>query len=293
MKTTILSLAFIATALFAATGCSDNGDDKPSATELSLTPKTLSFEAAGGSQSFAITCNGSWTISGTTDWCTIEGNKMSGTGNQFITVEVATNPGANIRDATIKVTSGAVTQTVGITQEAAELNVQERIDLPAEGGTGIVNIECNTSWEITDYPEWCTVTPLSGTGDGMFEVTVAENLSVDPLSDTITITAGNITQYIEVVQAGALPELTVSETISFTAEGGTQNLEITTNTDWEITDYPSWCTITTLSGTGDASVEVTVAENTSESPQTGTITITAGELSETTDVDQAGATPVD
>ena len=74
---------------------------------------------------------------------------------------------------------------------------------------------------------------------------------------------------------------------SYTAvtEGATFTLNITCNTSWEVT-YPTWCNGTT-SGTGDASIRVSVASN-SGPQRTGNIVITTSGPSQTLPVSQGG-----
>lgn len=72
--------------------------------------------------------------------------------------------------------------------------------------------------------------------------------------------------------------------------GGSFNLNITSNTAWKIT-YPAWCSVSAASGTGNASVRVTVAANTSGS-RSGSIVVTtsgpANNVSQTLQIRQSG-----
>lgn len=74
--------------------------------------------AANSSQAINITCNASWSISGVPDW--LQTSSLSGNGNSSIVITTrSANESANVRSATIVVTSEGQTQTVTVQQEAA------------------------------------------------------------------------------------------------------------------------------------------------------------------------------
>lgn len=86
------------------------------------------------------------------------------------------------------------------------------------------------------------------------------------------------------------PTLSISPTMqTMVIAGGSFTLNITCNTSWKIA-YPSWCSGTT-SGTGNASIRVTVTSNTGNS-RSGSITVTttapSGNVSKTCAVSQNG-----
>lgn len=82
--------------------------------ELKLNKNDMSFVAAGGSDSFTITCNTSWTVTSDQSWCTV--SSSSGSGNTSITVYVSENSSTDSRSATITVKAGDITQDISVTQ---------------------------------------------------------------------------------------------------------------------------------------------------------------------------------
>jgi hypothetical protein len=81
-----------------------------------VTPETVSADAAAGSRSIAITSSGTWTAqvnSGAAVWCSL--SPASGTGT--VTVNIAENPATASRAATVTVTAGTLSKTVGVTQQ--------------------------------------------------------------------------------------------------------------------------------------------------------------------------------
>ena len=85
---------------------------------LTVSPTSLSFTEAGGSESISITSNTDWTVSSSNSWCSV--STTSGNNNGTVTVTVGANTSDSSRSATITVKSsnGSVTQEVSVTQAA-------------------------------------------------------------------------------------------------------------------------------------------------------------------------------
>lgn len=66
--------------------------------------------------------------------------------------------------------------------------------------------------------------------------------------------------------------------LTFTAEGGKQQVEINSNTDWELTDLPTWLQVTPSKGNGNTTVEFTLAANSSGKEQKAVITLKSASL---------------
>src|SRR3989339_413107 len=75
------------------------------------------------------------------------------------------------------------------------------------------------------------------------------------------------------------PTLTLSVmTSSFGDSGGQTSISIQSNTVWTVKVSEPWCTVSKLSGKGDAMVNVTIGANNSYSSRSATITVTAETL---------------
>ncbi|MDR2125390.1 MAG: hypothetical protein LBP63_00995 [Prevotellaceae bacterium] len=90
-----------------------------------------------------------------------------------------------------------------------------------------------------------------------------------------------------------VPTLSVSpENIQATATAGSYTINVTSNASWTATCAETWCTLTGASAIGNGAITVNVAENTTfDNPRTATVTITAGELTETVSVEQEALVP--
>ncbi len=81
------------------------------------------------------------------------------------------------------------------------------------------------------------------------------------------ITDGDCT--IEIIDA-----LTVSSLPTLISDAGSYDVSVNANVSWTATPNDTWISIDTNSGTGDATVSVTVTENTDTNSRTGTVTFT-------------------
>jgi uncharacterized protein YjdB len=117
-------------------------DEKPAVPSLTIAPSSLNFPAEGDVKTFAISSNGSWTIGNLSTWTIIR--TTYGSGNSTIIVTALNNTGA-ARTANITIRSGDITQTLVITQEAAQQVVVDPTP-PADGrGSLSIALEIPTS----------------------------------------------------------------------------------------------------------------------------------------------------
>jgi len=81
-----------------------------------------------------------------------------------------------------------------------------------------------------------------------------------------------------------------AETFALNAASSEQTFQITGNSSWSITtDGATWYTVSPTSGSGDATITITVDPNASSSDRSSVITITSGDKIETITITQAAA----
>ena len=75
-----------------------------------------------------------------------------------------------------------------------------------DGGSKDVTVTTSQDWTVTDVPEWVTVSPASGKGNGKFTVSTAA--STDTLARTafLKVNAGKETQLVTVNQDAFIPD---------------------------------------------------------------------------------------
>jgi hypothetical protein len=249
----------------------------------SISPTSQSIAAAGGTGSVSVT-TGSWciwTAKSNATWITVLSG-TSGVGNGMVTYSVAANPGPLLRNGTItvagkifKVSQAGCTYSISPTSQS----------IAAAGGTGSVSVTTGSwcIWTAKSNATWITVlSGTSGLGNGMVTYSVAANPIPSPRSGTITL-AGKI---LTVSQAGCACSVSPSSA-SIAAAGGIGSMSVTADIwcRWTAKSNAAWITVISgSSGTGNGTVNYSVAANPSPSPRSGII-IVAGK---TFIVSQAG-----
>ena len=176
----------------------------PSTSSLEVSKNNLSFKATGGSDSFKISSNTSWTVSSDQSWCTV--NTTSGSNDGTINVTVTENKGTTARSATITVKYENKSVTITVSQEAdnVQLTVSPTsISFTENAGSESISISSNTDWTVSSNQSWCTVSPASGNSNGTVTISVSANDSTSERSATVTIkdASGSVTHSVSVTQA--------------------------------------------------------------------------------------------
>jgi hypothetical protein len=249
----------------------------------SISPAGASIAAAGGIGSVSVTTGSGcgWTATSKVTWITVTSGS-SGMGNGTINYSVAANPGPLLRSGTItvagkifKVSQAGCTYSISPTSQS----------IAAAGGTGSVSVTTGSwcIWTAKSNATWITVlSGTSGLGNGMVTYSVAANPIPSPRSGTITL-AGKI---LTVSQAGCACSVSPTSA-SIAAAGGIGSMSVTADIwcRWTAKSNAAWITVISgSSGTGNGTVNYSVAANPSPSPRSGII-IVAGK---TFIVSQAG-----
>ncbi|MBI3653664.1 MAG: VCBS repeat-containing protein [Acidobacteria bacterium] len=241
-----------------------------------IAPTSQVFGASGGGGSVTVTTGNTcaWSAVSNVAWITITSG-ASGTGSGLANYTVAVNSQAAIRTGTVTVAG----QTFTVTQAGASCISTispNGAAFTAAGGSGLISVTaalgCN--WTSTSLDAWITITAgATGSGSQKVKYTVAANSSTSARSGNIIV--GN--QVHVVTQAGATCLFTISPTSqNFVAAGGTGSVGVTTTAgcNWTAVSNAGFITITSgASGTGNGTVNYSVAANISASPRSGTMTI--------------------
>jgi hypothetical protein len=161
------------------------------------------------------------------------------------------------------------------------------ISVETAGEIHAITVTCNVEWAATANAEWIALSPASGTGNGTITVNVEANSTPETREATITIKAGALTETVTIKQPGIVPVIEISEnSISAGAPANSYPLAVTSNIEWTADPDAEWITLDPTSGTGDGTITINVEANTSQSPRTGRVTVTAGTLSRSVDIYQ-------
>lgn len=180
---------------------------------ISVQPTSITLQKnSGANASVTVTANQSWTVSGVPSWVTA--SKQSGTGNDTVTFTAnSENTSTDDRSATMTF-SGSISGSVqvSIKQNATEVvwDVQPAsFEIDADDtAQQILYVSSNTSWTITSYPDWISVSKTSGTGDPV-EDTVLFNAkseytgSTSRSGDIVFKNAKGTTKTVSIIQSAA------------------------------------------------------------------------------------------
>ncbi len=161
------------------------------------------------------------------------------------------------------------------------------------GESQSLRISTNLSWTASTKAEWITLSESSGDGELAITISAAENLSENVRTATLSITSSGaeLSKTVQIEQSATDPDqLTVStNTLAFEAATATQNVEIRANKDWTAACIADWISLSPKTGSGNASLAVSVTENTSVTARSATLTVSIeGTLSEEISVYQSG-----
>lgn len=138
---------------------------EPSAYNLSVSPSSLSYIAAGESKTVTVTSNTSWTATSSANWLTI--SPASGSNNGTITAVAAANTSTSQRTATITVSgTGVSAQTISVTQAGES------------GGDAVstftYDFEACTAWTVDQFSP-CTTYDGDGSATYTIQGSTFEN----------------------------------------------------------------------------------------------------------------------
>ena len=250
---------------------------------LTVTGSPVNIGSTANSQgTFSISSNTNWTITGNPSWLSL--SSASGSGNATITVKAlsANTSVTNTRETTLTIKAGQKTATVKVVQ-AKDSEILTVTGSPVNIGSaansqGSFNISSNANWTITGNPSWLSLSSASGNGNAAVTVkALSANTSVTNTREaTLTIKAGEKTATVKVVQAKDSEILTVTGSpVNISSAANSQgSFGITSNANWIITGVPSWLSLSSVSGSGNATITVkALSANTSET-NTREVTLT-------------------
>ena len=241
----------------------------------SVTPTTLSVGGGGGATgpvTVTATAGCTWTATSNVSWLSITAG-ASGTGNGGVSINAVANTGA-ARTGTLTVAS----QTVTVNQAATACSysvMPTSVSIAAAGGTGTpisVSVSAGCTWAATTSAGWITIlTGATGTGNGSVTYSVQANTG-SARTGTLTVAGQGVT----ISQSAPCTYNISPMNTSIDKAGGTGAVSVTTQAGctWTAVSNAAWITVSSgSSGTGNGTVNFTVAANATGSDRTGTLTI--------------------
>ena len=300
VKSVLLFYLFTLLPLLAACGGGDDaGGSTPSGGNEYLNVQNVDIPGGNTTATLSITAsqNCEWTITWTEPWIRSI-NPTKGRGSQNATINVTVNPSSTAtRTAVIKVSnvSGTIVRDVTVTQspnaESLELSMSSMTFTSSASSQDVI-ITSNTHWTITSSASWVQTNVSAGDDNGTVRVTVEANKAKTDRDAVLTFrSTGGITQQLTVKQQGdTSTDFHVSDSeLSVSALAGKVQFSIIGDAKWTLSSNQSWATPSQTNGEGNATIVVTLTDNTNEEDRTAVITVTSDSKSETVTIRQAGA----
>lgn len=267
-------------------GCSKDKSmdepDEPIVFMLVLSNSELVFEAEGGEKTFTIMCDGSWTITNESDWCTTD--VTSGTGNSTVTVSMQSYGELEDRNMNLTVKAGDKTQVLGVTQKGKEAIIlsKDKFDLPPAGGVVAVNVKSNVSYYVMRTGEaWSWIAALmektrANVSDTTYYFMVSENKSDESRMGYIVFSTASLQDTVRIYQAQNDRLVLTQTEYKLSAKDTTIAVELKFNVDYEVGilgDAASWIRQVETRACRVDRLVFHIDENTGEVPRTAKIVV--------------------
>lgn len=249
--------------------------------------KDCSFSGTANTMEIGISSNSVWTATCNSDW--MKAHKMS---ESLLNISVDDNPTNDYRTETIILSNKSGKHTINITQYPANVSAsQTTIQTEKDAALFTLMIDSEIDWNATSSVDWIQLSPSEGeAGISELEISLTENNTINERQGYVYIYTGNHQKVqIKIIQRGLF--LNIEETsLSFTSDSETQEILIQSNTEWIISDYPDWLSLSETEGEGSQPITATPSVNNSTMSRSGKIMIKHREvaLSHSIHITQSG-----
>ena len=247
----------------------------------SVSKTNILFPVLGGTNTATVTSNFSdWTVSDNASWL-----QVSKSGSN-VTITCSDNNTNTTRTGTVTISGRGNTKTINISQTGALLSVNAPVAIVAGvgGKSGSLSVTTNFSdWTVSDNASWISVSKSTD----KFNYTVSSNPNASSRTGSITVSGRGNSQTIPVEQTGV--SLSVDKTsLNYTnVLVRYHTVNVTSNRSWTVSKSNSFIVVSRTSGSGNSSFTITCSEN-SGAPRTGSVTVTAGNVTRTIQISQDG-----
>ena len=172
------------------------------------------------------------------------------------------------------------------------------INATSNGKEETISVSTNGDWKASCSEAWVTVAPFSGTKDDTSaKITIAENISTEPRFCDLVFASVPLDSrvIVKIKQEAKIYHLTLDKKdINTNSEVFTDQIALTTNDEWTATVNTEWVKISAAKGQGDASIDISIEENTSTEKRSALIVIIGknSAISESINIEQSGARPL-
>jgi len=146
-----------------------------------------------------------------------------------------------------------------------------------KGLSQTVPISCSGDWEVKGAPEWLTVKPSSGRGNGSIQVTPATNSDLNERNASFEIVSKDnpsLKKTVNVKQNAYVFSID-TQNMDFAAAASSKSVTLRSSAKWTVASNQSWLTVSAKEGDGDKTLTVSVEKNSTKADRTGKVTFTS------------------
>ena len=267
------------------------------APELTLTGSAnVEVSADGGSSSITFTANRDWSASCSDSWIHISPSSGSAADGQItVSIRCDANTTYSDRSGTVTIKAEDLSQTITVKQPAnlGVIVATKEYNLTSEAKTIEVEFEANVQYSVSVSESWIKHTGTKALTKSTLVFTIAENTTYDNRSATITIKPQNSSvaeQVISVKQAQKDALIVKDTSFNMPCGGGEVEVKVEANVSFDVNPDVDWIHFVQTKALSNSTVCLTVDENKTYGPRTGTVKIVQkkGTLSHTITVKEAG-----
>lgn len=251
---------------------------------------SIDFDNSGGSFLLSITSEVAWTASTDEDWLQLTpGEGKAGTTQmQIDAVPNLTNEGRN-GHVYLKI-GGQQVVDIPVSQQSSFVQFDgSDLQFTADGGEQTLQLRSNVSWKVIEKPDWLSVSPEEGNSSQLLTISADCYWGTASRSGKLRIgqQGTQLVAEILVEQAGRTFDNLIGSLL-FEPEEGTQQVTIATDGKWTASTTADWLTLNPTQGTGESTMDVTAAANTSDYERTAAISVSVGDVVRNIAVTQKG-----
>lgn len=204
---------------------------------IDLSEDVLYIPGTSGTHRIYVKSNTSWSVYvNGGDWCSVqESNDKS-----YIDINVNENNLGYTRSVYVILTGGT-SKVIEINQWAATISSnQQAIEFPRDGGSLLIEVNAEASWESYSSADWVEISPSSGAaGKSEVIISATPNWSERNRTGYIDFSIGNKVISVEVTQKRAYISTITEWTLDALGDAYSY-FEVSSNFSWEVLSAPSW-----------------------------------------------------
>lgn len=257
---------------------------------INASSETLEFNNTAGKMNIEVESDAMWTASTSYSWIEVSPSRGNA-GKSTMSISVAPNTGVDDRVGYVFLTVGTERRIqITVKQRGIFINTDKKeISFGASAETQNLQVLSNTSWQVSSLPSWVSVDKESGNGNSEINVIVDENPYTTERNGEFLVSQPGLSSQavVKVNQKGKSFDIATT-TLTFGDKQETQGVAVTTDGTWRAYANADWIMVSPESAKGNATLNISVADNTTDDERSSSVVVMMGDASATIAVVQKG-----